>query len=164
MAETATTMATAYATVRTSAIADGTWEWRVVALDISGGELGASPWRAFTVAGTLTASEPVQIQGSGAVGTLLTSQDPSWNQPGVANAYQWLREGQAITGASSPSYEVTVGDVGKKLSLRVTGTLAGYRAGTSTSAMITGVLNPAPTVAQPPTLTGSGDIGTALVA
>jgi hypothetical protein len=50
LTETVITNAQAYAP--TSVIATGAWEWRVVAIDVSGSELGSSEWRRFTVDNT----------------------------------------------------------------------------------------------------------------
>jgi hypothetical protein len=47
LAESVTTNAQAYAP--TSVIPTGAWEWRVVAINVSGVDLGSSEWRRFTV-------------------------------------------------------------------------------------------------------------------
>jgi hypothetical protein len=48
--ESAKTSALAWAS--TSTIADGTWQWRVVAVNTAGKDMGASGWRSFLVDGT----------------------------------------------------------------------------------------------------------------
>jgi hypothetical protein len=50
LSETSTTAALAWAPQST--ITDGTWQWRVVAIDTAGKDLGASAWRTFVVDGT----------------------------------------------------------------------------------------------------------------
>jgi hypothetical protein len=47
LTQATTTAASAYAQV--SFMSDAAWQWRVVALNSAGADLGASPWRAFTV-------------------------------------------------------------------------------------------------------------------
>lgn len=58
-------------------------------------------------------------------------------------SYQWLREGGAISGATSDTYVITSADEGKKISVTVTGT--GAYAGTKTSEQTVAVAA-APTV------------------
>ena len=160
-----TTPATAYAP--TSTIPDGEWEWRVVALDTAGKQLGDSEWRGFSVVGAPVALTPPQIESgtsSGQVGSTLTGVDPTWDLPGVANAYQWLRDGNAITGATAPTYQVAGADLNRLISLRVTGRLPGYRDTVTTSNGITAVSGPAPTTASAPRIDGSGQVGSTLTA
>lgn len=49
-------------------------------------------------------------------------------------AYQWLRGGAVIAGATGQKYTVQVADVGKALSVRVTGSKVGYAAVSKVSA------------------------------
>ncbi|WP_330476084.1 hypothetical protein [Terrabacter sp. C0L_2] len=60
LAESVTTNAQAYAP--TSIIPTGTWEWRVVAINVSGAELGSSEWRRFTVDNNRGSFTPVTPQ------------------------------------------------------------------------------------------------------
>lgn len=159
-ASTVTTPATAYAP--TAKLPDGTWEWRVVALDAAGQQLGVSPWRTFTVRGAPRATTEPSIAGTGQVGSVLTSTAPEWDLTGVTDYYQWLRNGSAIPGATATSYEVTTADVGRTLSLRVTGRRPGYDDAVTTSNPIAGVSGPAPSTSQPPSVSGSGKVGSTL--
>jgi len=157
--ETATTPALAWAPK--DALGGGDWEWRVVALDADGKamtDLSATPWRGFHVDASPVATSAPNITGSGQVGTQLTGQDPTWNLAGVTDTYQWYRGTRAISGATASTYLVTVSDLNQDLSLRVTGSLPGYQAGTTTSNTIRGVAGPALTVATPPSLSGSAKI------
>jgi hypothetical protein len=75
-----------------------------------------------------------KIYGRAAVGTKLTA-DPkvgSWTA-GVRFRYQWYRSNKAIKGATGPTYRVRTADVGKKISVRVTGAKAGYASRTTRS-------------------------------
>ena len=58
-------------------------------------------------------------------GDRLTASVAEWS-PAVDLAWQWLRDGQPIAGATGPWYVATDADVGHVLSVRATGTLAGY--------------------------------------
>lgn len=156
------TVATAYAP--TSTLGDGNWEWRVAAYDTAGQVLNRSDWRTFAVIGGPTVVAPPHIEGGGVVGTMLTSSDPSWDFQGVTNHYQWMRGTTPIAGATSTSYEVSGPDLGKAISLRVTGRKPGYRDVVTTSNAITGVAGPAPTTATAPSIDGSGRVGEMLEA
>ena len=136
---------------------DGTYSWVVTASDASGHVMGSSPTRTFVVDTALIATPPgVQIQAPDGteVGKSFTSTAPAWNQPGVSNTYQWLRNGAAISGATAPTYVPTTADVDKSISLRVTGKLPGYTDGVSTSNTITATIGAAPTPLTLPTITG----------
>ena len=60
LTESVVTNAQAYAPV--AVIATGTWEWRVVAVNVSGAELGSSEWRRFTVDNNRGSFTPVTPQ------------------------------------------------------------------------------------------------------
>jgi large repetitive protein len=162
VAQTATTAATAYAP--TAAIAGGDWQWRVTALDASGQVIGSSDWRDFIVTDTVQATTAVTIDGSGAVGTVLTAQPPTWDPAGATTTYQWKRGTSTISGATNDLYTVTTADVGKSLTVVAKGTLAGYKAGTSTSNAIMGSAGPAPIPSVPPSITGIARYGQTLTA
>ena len=145
-------------------VPDGTWLWRVTAKDSSNNPLGTSAWLGFRVSGTPIANPATLIEGSGAVDSTLTSVAPVWDYDGVMNSYQWLRNGSVIAGATAASYVVTTADIGKSLTLKVTGKLVGYKDGVSISNGITGVTAPAPTASTPPTISGTGLVGSTLQA
>ncbi|WP_309068930.1 hypothetical protein [Microbacterium sp.] len=88
---------------------------------------------AKTVArGTLVASTPT-ISGTAKAGKPLTAKPGSWT-PGTKRTYQWLRDGRPITGATGSRYTLKTVDAGKRVAVRVTGSLAGYATVTKTSA------------------------------
>jgi alkaline phosphatase len=85
---------------------------------------------------TLAASAVPVITGSVRVGSTLTATAGTWNVAGTTAAYQWLRDGKAISGATKATYKVSTADAGAGLAVRVTatkGVLSGvaYSAGTS---------------------------------
>lgn len=80
----------------------------------------------ITVApGTITSPVPT-VLGTARVGRTLSAGTPTWGPGTVTKSYRWLRNGAAITGATAASYKLTAADLGKKVSVRVTGTKAGY--------------------------------------
>jgi hypothetical protein len=161
LAETRVTPALGWAPQ--TAVSGGNHEWRVVALDSGGDELGASGWRGFTVIDRPATTAP-QITGSGQVGTVLTSTQPSWNLPDVNTTYQWYRGSTAIAGATENIYELTPADLNQSIKVRVTGTKAGFPAGTADSNVIKCGLGAMPTLTEPLVLQGPGRTGTVLSA
>ncbi|WP_170297001.1 hypothetical protein [Agromyces salentinus] len=80
---------------------------------------------AAIAAGTLTAPTPT-ISGTRTVGKTLTAVPGTWAPSGVALTYQWKRAGVPITGATKSTYVLTAADLGKPLTVTITGTKAGY--------------------------------------
>ena len=50
-----------------------------------------------------------------------------------ANTHQWQRNGKKIKGATKSSYKLTKADKGKKITLKVKGSKAGYSSASTTS-------------------------------
>lgn len=163
MVANVSTPATAYAT--STNLATGPYTWKVTALDANNTAM-ASSQRTFTVdAGMLATTPPLITAPTGtAIGQTLTSTPPTWNRSGVTDGYQWLRDGQAISGATSATYVLVLADYGRSISLRVTGKLAGYTNGTATSNALVGSAAGALQSTSPPTITGTVIVGNALKA
>lgn len=89
--------------------------------------------------GTLTAGTP-QITGTTKVEKTLTAKPGQWSS-GTTFTYQWYRDGAKITNATSSTYVLTGTDAGKKITVRVTGTKAGYATLASTSAATAKIAN-----------------------
>ncbi|MBE0011160.1 S8 family serine peptidase [Arthrobacter sp. AET 35A] len=120
-------------------------------VDAAAAVVAAAPARPDVVSATPT------VSGNSRVGSTLRAVPGTWTPAPVNLAYQWLRDGQAISGASAITHVVTTADTGKKLSVRVTGTKAGYDSATQTSAPTAAVTDPANDVVAPtPTIT-NGD-------
>lgn len=91
---------------------------------------------------TITPGTP-SISGTPRAGRVLTAQPGTWAPSGVGVGYQWLADGGDIAGATGPTFAVTNAVAGKRLSVRVTGVLAGAASTVATSATtapVTGVL------------------------
>lgn len=82
--------------------------------------------------GTLAAPTP-KITGIAKVGSTLTATTGTWGPAPVTLKRQWYRSGVAITGATASTYKLTSLDVGKAVTVRVTGTKAGYTTAVKTS-------------------------------
>ncbi|WP_159085827.1 M1 family aminopeptidase [Aeromicrobium chenweiae] len=77
------------------------------------------------VEGDLVKAPRPTVSGSVAVGKKVTARAGTWDD-GVKLSYQWLLNGTAIRGATSPTYTIRVGDRGRTLSVVVVGSRTGY--------------------------------------
>lgn len=75
----------------------------------------------------------VGLTGTPKVGKKLTAKPAGWTA-GTTFTYQWLRAGKVVPGKKGKTYALTAKDVGKKISVRVTGRKSAYTSGTRTSA------------------------------
>jgi hypothetical protein len=79
------------------------------------------------------------IAGSAVVGQTLTASLGEWTPTPTTVAYQWLANGAVIRGATGSTYVVGSRDVGRQISVRVTGSKVSYvstvRESTRTSAV-----------------------------
>jgi putative cell wall-binding protein len=75
----------------------------------------------------------VTITGTPKIGVELTAVSGTWAPSGVTLAYQWARNGADIADATSATYTPVAADLGKALSVKVAGSLAGYATATSIS-------------------------------
>lgn len=62
------------------------------------------------------------ITGTAAVGETLSLSEGTWTGTPISYAYEWLRSGAAIVGATSETYVVTTADIALPLAGRVTAT------------------------------------------
>ena len=130
----------------------------VVAIAAMAPALVASP--AEAIFRTITNTSPPTISaGAGGVpevGSTVTASPGTWNpSSGVTFAYQWLADGADISNAKSASLPVTSALLGKKLSVRVTGSAFLDTPGTATSAQTVAVQNPTVRNLSLPTITGT---------
>jgi hypothetical protein len=76
----------------------------------------------------LVALAPPQVNGTAEIGRRLSATDGSWSRDDVTIAHQWLRDGRPIRGATKSTYRVKAGDLGARLSVRVTASAGDSRA------------------------------------
>lgn len=79
------------------------------------------------------ASSVPKVSGRGRVGAVLQAAAGSWT-PGTTLRYQWLRNGKVIKGATRARYRIVAADAGRRLTVRVSGTLPGHVDASRTSA------------------------------
>lgn len=65
--------------------------------------------------------DDIHVTGNRIVGTRLHVTTPTWSAPPDRVSYQWFRGSTPIAGASAPSYVPTLADIGRFLSVHVTG-------------------------------------------
>jgi hypothetical protein len=108
-------------------------------IDNCGATTTTGPFVVNGSAPTLVASPAPAISGAARIGQVLTASTGTWSgASSLSYAYQWLRSGSPINGATGSSYLVSTSDAGKVITVRVT---ASARAA-STSAVSTGVAVP----------------------
>lgn len=76
--------------------------------------------------GVLESSAPVIRDASTFLEQKLVADPGAWGPGSVRLAYQWLRDGVPITGATTPWYYVGLADRGHQVGVRVTGSKSGY--------------------------------------
>lgn len=108
---------------------------------------------------TFVAPNP-RILGSVALGAVLTADAGTWSTTPTL-AYQWYRAGIAVSGATKITYTVGVADVGKRLTVKVTGTKAGYDPAIRTSTA-TATVQPGKISGPRPVLSGKAKVKSTL--
>lgn len=112
-------------------------------------------------AGVFTPASP-KITGITQVGSKVSVNRGTWTPSATAFTYQWRANGATIKGATGTSYTIKAADRGKRLSVTVTGSRAGYttRAVSSAAALVTTAF----TRTTGPTITGTLRVGSVLTA
>ena len=80
------------------------------------------------------ATAPPVVSGNPAVGRRMTASSGTWDQAGLTYAYQWLRDGVPVGGATSSSLVLGAEDVDSKMSVQVTATRGAGAPGVARSA------------------------------
>ncbi len=117
------------------------------------------------VQGVMTPGTP-SISGTAVVGSTLTALPGTWVPADAAFGFVWKADGSPIAGATSSTYVATAADVGKQLTVTVTGTKASWNSGSATSSP-TAAVTPAEVpsvVAGAPTIKGKAQVGKTLTA
>ncbi|MEG9227733.1 S-layer homology domain-containing protein [Aeromicrobium sp. Sec7.5] len=83
-------------------------------------------------AGTFATVRPV-ITGSGTPGSTLTATVAAWTPAAATTTLQWFRNGSPIAGETASTYMVLGSDRGASISVRATGSRAGYTTATAAS-------------------------------
>lgn len=99
------------------------------------------------------------VTGTPTVGQQLSGTSGSWSPQPTGTTYQWLADGVEISGATSATYTLTTGEIGKAITLRVTATVAGHTDGVAVSAPTAPVARSAVVNVVAPRITGSAKVG-----
>jgi hypothetical protein len=94
---------------------------------------GSEPVRAAVLTPVISGSTPT-ITGISRVGCTLTAHTGVWDPAPITFAYQWKRNGVAISGATLPTYRAVSADQGATLTVSVTGRRQGSSPVTKSSA------------------------------
>jgi hypothetical protein len=118
-----------------------------------------------TVASGVYIDKPIPtVSGVASVGQLLTAGTSGWNPVPTSFSYVWLRNGIAISGASSSTYRLVAADRGFVISIRVTPVLTGYSSTAKTSDPTGVVATGTFTSTTVPTISGTVAVGQILTA
>ncbi|WP_157417534.1 putative Ig domain-containing protein [Nocardioides sp. Iso805N] len=98
--------------------------------------------------GPVTATTAPSITGKSAVGSTLTAAPGTWTPTPDSFAYQWLRTGVAIAGATKATYTVTAADARHALTVSVTALKEDFGS-TSANSHPVSIPAPAPPVVKP---------------
>ncbi|MFB9313436.1 DUF3152 domain-containing protein [Nocardioides plantarum] len=120
----------------------------------------AEPARAGEVVSTL---EPT-VRGEPVWGRTLSTSGGAWEPARVTKTYRWLRDGQAISGATASTYRLGTRDLGHRLSVRVTATEAEGNTATATSPERARVVRAALVNRERPQVAGTPRYGRVLAA
>jgi hypothetical protein len=84
-----------------------------------------------------TGTTKVAAKTTAKTGAVLTAKVGAVTPSDAELAYQWLRDGKAIIGATKAKYTVTAADAGHALTLKVTASKTGYQTVSKTSSAVT---------------------------
>jgi surface antigen len=113
--------------------------------------------------GQFVADSPPTVSGIAQVDRPLTASAGSWS-PAGATTYQWLVNGDPITGATGTSYTPTPDDLRKNVAVRVTVRQRGYDDAVATSVATLGVAPGTFLNTVAPSITGTAQVGVPLTA
>jgi len=104
----------------------------------------------------------VTMASSAQTGVALKADTSGWVPTGTTFTYVWSVGGVVVSGASGASYTPTTADLGKVVTVKVTGTKSGYTTAsvTSSTSAVVGRFTTVPT----PTVSGSPSVGNTLTA
>lgn len=105
--------------------------WATLTTDANG------QWSISAAQGSFNSAAAPAISGTPAVGYVLTATAAAAVPAADSTAFQWLRNGSPIAGATASTYKQVAADQGQQVSVRATRTKAGYADAVSTSGAVT---------------------------
>lgn len=120
---------------------------------------------ALTGSRSVQATSAPSVPGPVKVGTPTTATEPTWDADSTTTTYQWLRDGDPISGAKARTYTPSAVDLGHQLSVLATGSADGYTSSTVESTdPATVQRGDAPRWTVQPRITGTAKRGATLTA
>lgn len=116
----------------------------------------------ITVRKLFTTKPTPAISGTPTIGSKLAVKRGTWSPTPSSYAYQWYRNGKAISGATKSTYTTKSTDYGAKITVKVTAKRSGYTTASKTSAAAT-ILKRF-TTTRTPTITGTAKVKNTLTA
>lgn len=110
----------------------------------------------------LTTTAAPTISGTPRAGSTLTSSAATFSPAGATVTYQWRADGVDISGATGPDLVLGDAQVGKRISVRATGTKDGYPSATSISAATDAVQVARLTSTARPVVSGTPQVASTL--
>jgi hypothetical protein len=104
------------------------WSHPATAKKIAAGKLTA---KTPTVTNVTSGKAPNKT--APAIGDQLRADPGAWGPTGVQTVFKWYRSGKVIKDATDASYTLVAADKGKTITVKVTGSLTGYKTVTKTS-------------------------------
>ena len=114
--------------------------------------------------GTLKASRPPAISGTPQVDSELTASAGTWSKPDLTYAYQWMRDGVPVQGATASAFTPGPADVKHQVTVAVTASKTGFTPTTSTSAPTAEVALGVVSEIAKPAISGTAKVGSTLTA
>lgn len=104
------------------------------------------------------------VTGTPQVGKRLKTSHGKWSQHNLTFHYQWLANGQPISGAHAKTFKPTADQVGQRLRAQVTATKSGAHKGTAQSPPTVSVAHGIFAVSAAPKISGTAQVGIPLSA
>ena len=107
--------------------------------------------------GEVAVDTPVRVTGKYELGSTLTAHEGAYTPSDTNAAYQWMRDGVPIAGATTSTYTTTSADLGAVISLEVALTRRNYL-GTTTTLVRSATVRTRPTLTLEPTVHRRGAV------
>ncbi|WP_205471386.1 hypothetical protein [Nocardioides sp. SYSU D00038] len=143
--------------IDTSTLGDHTLTFRTVD-HVGNARVSSVPYR--VVDDQLVVSSAPTISGTPSYDQVLTAGAPGVTPAPSAVAYQWMRNGQPIAGATGTQYRIVLDDLGKAITVRATASRPAWQDAVTTSQPVMAVAGTIGLAA--PTLAGQPLVGSSL--
>lgn len=143
---------------------------KAIAVKVTGSKSGFtsvarnSTSTAAVAPGTLVNSVAPALSGTPKVGSTLAAGTGTWSPSQISYSHQWFRDGVAIAGATNGTYALTVADLARAISVRVTAAKPGYTSIAKTTAKTPAIGPGAMRATTLPAITGTPKYGSTLTA